>query len=162
MVKRVKCATALTLAFFLASWPLFSVLGIRFHKEKMKQQLELMLKCDAAEVLLLKKADFPSLQKQKEFDFRGQRFDVISIADEGSLWRVSAINDKKEKWLEEQAEKEAGKIGVFSGWFTAAPGAEIFQVRVPIPVSKLLLVAQILTDECGFSEVVVPPPKLVV
>lgn len=162
MVNRAKCGTAVIMACFLALWPAIFALSMCFHRSQMQRTIELTLKESAAETFNLKKAIFPTLNKQKEFDFKGQRYDIVSITDQVGYWRVVAINDEKEKWMEQQAEKESHKSGIAGGWLIVAPGSKVFKIRMPLTMSKLLPVHSSSNVVCGHTKDFYPPPERVI
>ncbi len=160
MSNKIKLGMAFCFACWLLLWPVFFVVGMEFHKSKMHDEIE--LKTEMSEVLIICKKEFPQLSKQKEFDFKGQRYDIIRVADEGDVWKVLAINDEKEKWLEEQADGANDPGNASCGWLKTEMFDKGTGIIHPLPGSIQLTFVKMFNQCDGVCELHAPPPKVFV
>lgn len=85
-----------------------------------------------AEQIRLVKSQHPEASTYKEFDYNGHRYDVVSVEDKGDFWLVTAIDDTTEKWLEEQAEKNANKEIHDFYWIKSVSSGNQFELLIPV------------------------------
>lgn len=99
---------AMMLAGWLLLWPLLFSVALSAHKRNMHRDIKIRVESLLTEDLVLPADLFPRLDKLKEFEFRGQRYDLVSARKAGQVWLVKAVNDTKEKSIERGLKKKAG------------------------------------------------------
>lgn len=100
---------AMLLAAWLLLWPLLFSVALSAHKRNMHRDIKMRVESLLTEDLVLPADEFPDLPGMKELDFRGQRYDLVSVVKHGRVWLVKAVNDTREKALERGLKKRAGK-----------------------------------------------------
>lgn len=100
---------AILIAAWVLFWPLIAHVSLQSHRRithlKIKHSVESML----TEHFTVPVALIPNLKGLKEFDFQGNRYDLITAVKKDDVWHVSAVNDKKEKLLERALERQSDK-----------------------------------------------------
>lgn len=103
------------MAAILALWPLWLSLSVQVHRSLTHRAIHRKAEFLNTERLSLSVADFPLLEKQKEFDYKGNRYDVVKLEKQGDTWEVIAVNDTREKQLEKVIEGQREGSGKTSG-----------------------------------------------
>lgn len=96
------------LAGWLLLWPLLFSVALSAHKRNMHRDIKIRVESLLTEDLVLPANEFPDLHQLKEFEFGGQRYDLVSARKAGNIWLVKAVNDTKEKAIERGLKKKAG------------------------------------------------------
>ncbi len=127
---------------------------------KIKHQVESVL----SEDFTVSVAEFPQLNKMKEFDFNGNRYDLVSAVKKGNFWMVKAVNDTKEKDMEKNLKRQNsadGKETAAQFWLSihaiqvnALSKINLSSVIRPFP-------QRIYHLQCGHNAENSPPPEFV-
>ena len=161
LFRKVSIVSRIAIAAIIALFPLLSALSIMYHKHSMHKKIESQWESVLLEKLELKKSDFPDLLKRKEIDFKGNRYDLVKVTDNGDSWSVSAMNDTKEKWLESNMNAAGNGQKLTSGW--------IFTVMFVVPLDlKTPAMNAVILKQRSIAEIIAihilpiaPPPELV-
>lgn len=107
-MKKRGCSTfAVLTAIWFLFWPLIAHVSMQSHRRlthlKIKHSVESVL----TEHFTVPLALIPNLTDLKEFDYNGNRYDLISAVKSDGVWQVSAVNDKKEKALERSLKRQS-------------------------------------------------------
>jgi hypothetical protein len=149
-----------SLLLLLLSFPLINCLSLTIHRVAMHSKIEKACEKMLAEQIRLDKAQHPKASTYKEFDYNGHRYDVITVADMGDFWLVTAMDDATEKWLEEQAEKESSNGRSFTHWIKTPASIKLFDLSVPLSNSVKINLPEIGNSIKIFIPVFSPPPEV--
>jgi hypothetical protein len=148
------------LAVLLAVFPLINGISIAFHRADIHSKIERQWEELSGEIVRLEKKDYPNADKCVEFDFKGHRYDVISVADKGSYWLITVIDDTKEKWLEEQDEKNHGQSGKTAYWIKTIATENVFELKIPTTYAIVANSYNCYITVNPFVPVFSPPPEV--
>lgn len=148
------------LAIVLAAFSLFNVLQVNLHRASMQSMIEKNWKTLCCEEIQLNKAQHPEANKYREFDLNGHRYDVVSVMDCGTFWQVTAIDDTREKWLEEQAEKSGDTPDKNSNVTINLATEKGFNMLIPMARSTVILAVEDYYESIPFLPVISPPPEV--
>jgi hypothetical protein len=159
LLQKASIFSRIAIAAIFALFPLLSALSIMYHKQYMHKKIEVQWESVLLEKLDLKKSDFPDLLKRKEIDFKGNRYDLVKVTDNGDSWLVSAINDTKEKWLESNMNASGNGQKFTSCW--------IFTVMLALPLElKTPAMNAVILKQRSIAEIIAihilpiaPPPE---
>ncbi|MFM7764935.1 MAG: hypothetical protein ACKO6I_04675 [Sphingomonadales bacterium] len=147
------------LAILMAVFPLITAVSVNIHRSIIHSKIEKDLKELSTEVLKLDKKTHPNANKYREFDLNGHRYDLVTAVDGGTHWLVTAIDDTKEKWLEEQAEKTDGQSGKSVNWIKTLATENAVELNIPTTPASLVNAMECFNTINSFIPVFSPPPE---
>jgi hypothetical protein len=150
------------LAFVLVVASFLSGFMLEIHRSYTHKKLKSEREKVCLEHLVLPVGEYPELLWMEEFDYNGNRYDVVSVETNDSVYVVRAVNDTKEKWLEQQVEnsgnEQNSKVVVFKTEFLE----RISSLASPLASWLLIHTDSIYDIRAGFLTNRIKPPAVCV
>lgn len=163
-MRRLQHISCLLLSVFWALAPVWQASGLAYAKYKAGKAAKQTAKVLHAEWIFLSSAEYQNVKGLHEFDFHGERYDLLSIkkTDRGFLLKV--INDKLEKafkiWGETHAQSNSAEKNKSLKWSDKKDINETFFVhfqRFTTP-SRSLTFPYTSQLSSGFAPELIKPP----
>lgn len=159
-VRALHKVLGLVMPALLLAWPLLGTMIIRMHRQHVFEHIEKATGNLPEEQLTLSKAQFPKLDRQREFELGGKRYDIIRIHDLGDRWQLAVYHDVTESKLVETSRDDM-ETGKFS-WLKTEFSEPCFCIR--LPEFEPIEAGYPKPDKTGegYKRIVAPPPEMLV